>query len=169
MTIDKRNSNVLFRKLTSTLSNTAKKNKEKTDLGYKYLMEMKKEVQSDIFTLDNRIRMLDKSIKNQEAALNTNSIATLPLDSVLMIMDRPNISGFDISELTFIKMKNLGLTSLSKSDSLNSKINTYYNKYLAFFKKAMTFTIEKYHEYGSITSCCCWDISWRCEHESFSP
>tara|TARA_R110001632_G_scaffold43376_1_gene109923 strand:+ start:78848 stop:79282 length:435 start_codon:yes stop_codon:yes gene_type:complete len=91
---------------------------------------------------------LKKSIKNQEAALNTKSIATLPLDSVLMIMHRPNIGGFEISELTFNKMKNLGLTELSNNDSLNLKINTYYNKYLAFFKKAITFTIEKYHEYS---------------------
>ena len=128
--------------------NTSKENREKSDLGYKYLMEMKKEVQSDIFTLDNRIRMLDKSIKNQEAALNSKSIATLPLDSVLMIMNRPNIDGFEISELTFIKMKNLGLTALSKNDSLNSKINTYYNSNLAFFKKAITFTFEKYDEYS---------------------
>jgi len=128
--------------------NTNKENKEKSDLGYIYLNEMKKEVHDDLFTLDYRIRILEKSIKNQEAALNTNSIATLPLDSVLMIMDRPNIGGFDISELTFIKMKNLGLTSLSKSDSLNSKINTYYNSNLTYFKKAMTYTFEKYDEYS---------------------
>ena len=128
--------------------NTSKENREKSDLGYKYLMEMKKEVQSDIFTIDNRIRMLDKSIKNQEAALNTKSITTLPLDSVLMIMNRPNIGGFEISELTFNKMKNLGLTALSNNDSLNSKINTYYNSDLAFFKKAINFTFEKYDEYS---------------------
>lgn len=128
--------------------NTSKENREKTDLGYKYLMEMKKEVQSDIFIIDNRIRMLDKSIKNQEAALNTKSIANLPLDSVLMIMNRPNIGGFEISELTFNKMKNLGLTELSNNDSLNSKINTYYNSDLAFFKKAINFTFEKYDEYS---------------------
>ncbi len=127
--------------------NTTKENKEKTDLGYKYLTEMKKEVQGDIFVLESRIIMLKKSIKNQEAALNTKSIATLPLDSVLMIMNRPNIGGFEISELTFIKMKNLGLTALSNNDSLNSKINTYYNSDLAFFKKAINFTFEKYHEY----------------------
>jgi hypothetical protein len=128
--------------------NTSKENKEKSDLGYKYLTEMKQEVQSDLFILDSRIRMLKKSIKNQEEALNTKNIATLPLDSVLMIMDRPNIGGFEISELTFNKMKNLGLTALSNNDSLNSKINAYYNKSLAFFKKAMNFTIEKYHEYS---------------------
>jgi hypothetical protein len=129
--------------------NTSKENKEKSDLGYKYLSEMKQEVQGDIFILDYRIRLLEKSIKNQEAALNTKNIATLPLDSVLMIMDRPNIDGFDISELTFIKMKNLGLTALSKSDSLNSQINKYYNSNLVYFKKAMIFTFEKYDEYSN--------------------
>lgn len=127
--------------------NTNKENKENSDLGYKYLTEMKQEVQDDIFVLETRIRMLKKSIKNQEAALNTKCIATLPLDSVMMIMNRPNIGGFEISELTFIKMKNLGLTALSNNDSLNSKINTYYNSNLAFFKKAINFTFEKYHEY----------------------
>ena len=50
--------------------NTSKENKEKSDLGYKYLTEMKLEVQGDIFMLDTHIRGLEISITNQEAALS---------------------------------------------------------------------------------------------------
>jgi hypothetical protein len=127
--------------------NTAKENKEKSELGYKYLTEMRQEVQNDIFMLDTHIRRLDISIKNQEASLHTKSIATLPLDSLLMIMDRQNID-LNISELTFNRMKNLGLTSLSNNDSLNSKISNYYNNELVFFKRAMSFIYENTKQYS---------------------
>ncbi len=127
--------------------NTSKENKEKSDLGYKYLTEMKLEVQGDIFMLDTHIRGLEISITNQEAALNTKNIVTLPLDSVLMIMDRQNLD-LNISELTFSRMKNLGLVSLSNNESLNLQINTYYNNDLAFFKRAMNFIFENFDEYS---------------------
>jgi hypothetical protein len=96
--------------------------------------------------LDTRLRMLDKGIKNQEAALNTKSISTLSLDSLVMLMDRTNLD-ITISELTFNRMKNLGLTSLSNNDSLNSHISTYYNSDLAFFKSAISFVFEAFKDY----------------------
>ncbi|WP_051119633.1 hypothetical protein [Gillisia sp. CAL575] len=102
--------------------NSHKENKNKRILGYKYLTEMRNEVQNDLFMIDGRIKLLDKNIKNQEAALRTKNIAELPLDSINMIIKPINL-GFNISELTFNKMKNLGLTSLTKNDTLNTQIN----------------------------------------------
>ena len=128
--------------------NTSKENKEKSDLGYKHLTEMSKEVQYDIFMLETNIWRLGKNIKDQETALNTKSMASLPLDSVLMIMNRPNMA-LNMSELTFNRMKNLGLTSLSNNDSLNVQINTYYNSSLVYFKMAMVFIMEKYNLYSN--------------------
>ena len=43
--------------------NTNKENKEKSDLGYKYLTEIKKEVQDDIFMLYGSIGGLKKALK----------------------------------------------------------------------------------------------------------
>jgi len=48
--------------------NTNRDNKNKRDLGYKYLTEMRSEVQNDLHTIDERIKMLNENIKNQEAA-----------------------------------------------------------------------------------------------------
>ena len=35
---------------------------------------MRSEVQNDLFTIDERIKMLNENIKNQEAALSTKNI-----------------------------------------------------------------------------------------------
>jgi len=62
-------------------------------------------------------------------------------------MDQQNLD-LNISELTFSRMKNLGLVSLSNNESLNLQINTYYNNDLAFFKRAMNFIFENFDEYS---------------------
>ena len=126
--------------------NINKENKEKSDLGYKYLTEMKKEVQDDIFMLDGSIRRLKKSIKNQETALKTKSIAKLPLDSLSMIISPINLD-LNMSELTFNRMKNLGLTALSNNDSLNSQINNYYNSDLMYFKRGIAWLLEMHKKH----------------------
>lgn len=126
---------------------TNKENQERSDLGYKYLTEMKNEVLYDVFNLDWRIKMLNKNIKNQEAALRTKSIQALELDSLLMIMSQTSLD-LTLSELTFNKMKNLGLTSLSDNNKLNAKINTYYNSHLTYFKTIISFLLKTSNEYS---------------------
>jgi hypothetical protein len=126
--------------------NTAKENKEKSELGYKYLTEMRNEVQSDFFELDGRIRRLNRNIKNHEAALRTNNIDALPLDSINMILNPINLD-FEISELTFNRMKNLGLTSLSENEDLNLQISEYYNSWVVSLKLGMDFVFEELKKY----------------------
>ena len=53
-------------------------------------------------------------------------ISKLSIDSLSMIINSTNLD-FKTSELTFNKMNNLGITSLSNNDSLNLKITEYYN------------------------------------------
>lgn len=126
--------------------NTNKENKNKSDLGYQYLTEMRTEVQSDFFNLDRRIRMLDKNIKKHEAALRTKNINDLPLDSLIMVLTPVNLD-FEISELTFNRMKNLGLTSVTDNEALNSKINTYYNSSVVSLKLSMDYVFEELRKY----------------------
>lgn len=121
--------------------NTNRENKN--DLGYKYLTEMRAEVQNNLFLVNERIRMLNKNVKNQEAALNTKNITELPLDSINMITKPINL-GFNISELTFNKMKNLGLTTLTENDTLNAQINKYYNSDVEYLKLAMNYVLDMY-------------------------
>jgi len=87
--------------------NTAKENKKNCELSYKYLTEMRTEFQNDLFYLDVRIRELNISINNLEAALRTKNLDALPLDGINIILHPINLD-FAISALTFSKMKNLG-------------------------------------------------------------
>ncbi len=126
--------------------NTHKENKKNSDLGYQYLKEMKYEVQKDFFMIDGYIKRLQYNLKNHEAALKTNNIATLPLDSINMILTPENLD-FKISELTFIKMNNLGLTALSTNEKLNTQISDYYNADVVGLKLAMAYVFEELKKY----------------------
>jgi hypothetical protein len=99
---------------------------------------VKSELQDDVFMLDSYIIKLKKSIENQEAALNTKDINKLPLDSLPMIISSINLD-FKTSELTYNKMNNLGITSLTNNDSLNLKITEYYNSYVVSQKLGMNY------------------------------
>jgi hypothetical protein len=118
--------------------NNWNENNSKTKLGHKYLTQMKSELQDDALMLDNFIFRLKKDLENQEAALNTKDIARLPLDSLKMILNSTNLD-IKISELTYNKMNNLGLTALSNNESLNSKISEYYNSDVVFLKSAISY------------------------------
>jgi hypothetical protein len=126
--------------------NTHRENKEKSELGYQYLKEMKYEVQNDFFMINAIIKRLQFSIKNHEAALKTNNIATMTLDSINMILTPENLD-FKISELTFIKMNNLGLTALSANEKLNTQISDYYNADIVSLKLAMAYVFEELKKY----------------------
>ena len=126
--------------------NTNRENKTKRDLGYKYLTEMRSEVHNDLFMIDRRITMLQENIKNQEAASSTKNLGELPLDSINMIITPINLD-FKISELTFNKMKNLGLTSLTENEKLNFQINEYYNSHVESLKLSMDFVFEMFKKY----------------------
>lgn len=118
--------------------NNWNENRKKTKIGTQYLTEMRFELQNDINQLDFYINDLKKSIKNQEAALNTKDISKLSIDSLSMFITTINLD-FKISELTFTKMNNLGITSLSNNDSLNLKITEYYNSDVVRLKLAMNY------------------------------
>lgn len=133
--------------------NTNKENKIKSDLGYTYLKEMKNDLRDDFFEMDNIIRHLNKNIKRQEGALNTKNINELPLDSIRMIINPLEID-FTIGDLTFAKMKNLGITSITNNDIVSSRINRYYNfefvnmksdleEYSVHYKKHLDFLNSK--------------------------
>ena len=131
--------------------NTSKENKEKSELGFRYLTEMRTELQKDFFNIDRRIRSLELNIKNHEAALSTHNIEALPADSIVMILNPENLD-FKISELTFNRMKNLGLSSLTDNDNLNSEINSYYNSAVVSLNLSLKYLFEelrKYQDYFS--------------------
>lgn len=126
--------------------NNLNDNRKKSKLGYQFLTEMKSELTGDLFTLDDHIKKLKKNIENQEAAMNTKDIQKLSLDSLYMIITPVNLN-FRTSELTYLKMNNLGITSLSNNENLNSKILNYYNKNVEFLKGALSHVFDDLMKY----------------------
>ena len=126
--------------------NTNKENKIKSDLGYTYLEEMKNDLRDDFFEMYNYIGRLNKNIKRQEAALNTKNINELPLDSIRMIISPLKID-LAIGDLTFAKMKNLGITSITNNDIVTSSINRYYNFEFVDLKSDLEEYSEHYKNY----------------------
>lgn len=129
--------------------NTWKENKKKSDLGYSYLIEMRYEVEQDVIELDQYLKRINEWTQGHEDALNSRNFDHLPLDSLYNVV-RSMHTGFEINEETYNKMKNLGLTSLSKNEELNSQINTYYYVHLARLKKftdAADIAFNRHKEY----------------------
>tara|TARA_R110001632_G_scaffold213658_1_gene340069 strand:+ start:946 stop:1797 length:852 start_codon:yes stop_codon:yes gene_type:complete len=118
--------------------NNWNENKKKSKIGKQYLTEMRAELEVDIKQLDFFINDLKKSIKNQEAALNTKDISKLSIDSLSKIISSINLD-FKTSELTYNKMNNLGITKLSNNDSLNLRMTKYYNNVVVNLKLGMNF------------------------------
>lgn len=127
------------------INNWNEKRKE-TELGYQYLTEMRYELQDDVVLLDFYINALKKSIENHEAALNTKNINTLSLDSLYMLVTTQNLD-FKVSELTYNKMTNLGITKLSDNDQLNTMITNYYNKMVVTHKLSLAYLFEELKKY----------------------
>jgi hypothetical protein len=123
--------------------NNWNENQKKAELGYQYLTEIRNELQKDVKNLNNEINKLEENIKNQEAALNTKDISKLPLDSLSLIIHSINLD-FKTSQLTFNKMKNLGITKLSNNDGLNLKITEYYNDDLVSLKLLLNFDFNHF-------------------------
>ncbi len=63
-----------------------------------------------------------------------------------MILNPENLD-FKISELTFNRMKNLGLTALTENDALNSQINSYYNSSVVGLKLSLEYIFEELRKY----------------------
>lgn len=120
--------------------------RKQTELGYQYLTEMRYELQDDVEMLDYYINTLKKSIDNHEAALKTKNINTLPLDSLYMLVTAQNLD-FKVSELTYNKMNNLGITKLSDNNKLNTMINNYYNQRVVAQKLSLAYLFEELKKY----------------------
>jgi hypothetical protein len=128
------------------INNWNEKRKQK-ELGYKYLTEMRYELQADVSMIDGYISRLKKSIENHEAALQTKDINLLSLDSLSMLISPINLD-FKISELTYNKMNNLGPSELSTNNQLNTNITNYYNKRVVSLKLILAFLFESLKKYS---------------------
>lgn len=117
-----------------------------TKLGYDFLAEMKEELLDDVIMLESFEYRLVNNLTEQESALGTKNLDGLPWDSVKMILTPVNLD-IQVSELTFKKMTNLGLTALSKNDSLNAAISSYYNLDLVKFKRGIAYVFDHLKRY----------------------
>ena len=120
--------------------------KKKLETGLQYLSEMRYELESDVEMLDFFINKLKQNIQNQEAAMKSKDIYQLPIDSLNMILSSINLD-FKISELTYNKMKNLGISVITENKKLNSKITHYYNEEVVSLKLAIDYVFKEFKKY----------------------
>ena len=119
---------------------------ENLKLGSIYLSDIKNEIQTDLERIDIYIQMLNESIAKREKALQTENLHSLPLDSLSFILFSQNLD-IKFSQLTFDKIKNLGLARLLKNDSLNDRINRYYNEQVVGLKQYADYHFEYHKKY----------------------
>ncbi|WKK66499.1 DUF6090 family protein [Lutimonas zeaxanthinifaciens] len=117
--------------------------------GITYLKEMRSELQNDVWILGiGHLDRLKTRIKDQEKVVHSDKIGELPLDSLKEVVNPINLE-IRISEVTFNKMNNLGISELTDNDKLNSRILTHYNTYVNDFKMMMEYAFDRLIEYES--------------------
>ena len=117
------------------------------ELGITYLKEMRLELERDVLVISRlHLDRLKTSIERQEMAVRSKNISELPLDSLRILVNPINLE-MRISEVTFNKMKNLGISKLTDNDKLNARILTHYNTYLNEFKLGMEYINDRLIEY----------------------
>jgi hypothetical protein len=66
----------------------------------------------------------------------------------LLVLILPRFSLYNINNTTFVKVTNLGISELSKNDSLSEKLYSYYTKELNSFDEYITWEKENTNKEG---------------------
>jgi hypothetical protein len=105
------------------------------------LKSIKEDLVSDTIAFNESIERYEEMIDKKKKLMSLSKFEDTESDSLInMILN--NHSLYDINNTTFLKVTNLGITKLSKSDSLSNKIYNYYNKELKSFSEFMTWEKE---------------------------
>ena len=127
--------------------NNRNEERKALELGITYLKEMRLELERDVVVISRfYLDRLKTSIEHQERVVHSKNMSELPLDSLKLLVNPINLE-MRISEVTFNKMKNLGISELTDNDKLNARILTHYNTYLNFFTLRLEYWNDRLIEY----------------------
>lgn len=90
-----------------------------------FLFGLIDDLKSDISQFDQRIEFFNKMAEEKENILKLSNYESIDTDSLFLAI-RPRLSNYVINATTFNKIKNSGITQISKNDSLSEKIYNYY-------------------------------------------
>lgn len=106
------------------------------------LKGMVKDLSQDIAALDRTIGHYKSRLAFFERHLNKTDFTTTSTDTLFMLMDGGTIP-FAVTDLSYEKAKNLGISQLCSDDSLALRINEYYTQTLEFNKIIATYEFEE--------------------------
>ena len=108
--------------------------------GQTLMIELINEINSYVATCDRAAEGLRKSLKKQEAIFKEKDLSNLSVDSLNLgfLFDDSNID-IEVTQNTFERMKNQGITHLSEHDSLNQMISIYFSKTVFEFNRRIKF------------------------------
>ena len=124
-------------------------NEERKQLAYgqEILHELITEVNKNISSFNWTIGNLEKSIEDQETMFEIVDLRSLSSDSLWHLFSMANID-IKVSTNTFEKIKSQGLTRLSSNDSLNKKVNRYFDKSIVLFNRGIDFFWKRHEKRG---------------------
>jgi hypothetical protein len=105
------------------------------------LKNIKIDLVSDTLAFDKSIEIYKELLAKKKKLMSLSEFESIKSDSLINIIS-PTNSLYDINNTTFTTVTNLGITKLSKSDSLSNKIQSYYTKELKSFSEFITWEKE---------------------------
>ncbi len=106
-----------------------------------YLNSIKEDLITDKRAFSGNIDFYKNFLESKSKFLSLSQFQNISTDSLTNII-LPIYADYTINTTTFNKISNLGLTELSKNDSLSKKIYTYYTYEMEYFDSVMKWEVE---------------------------
>lgn len=107
-----------------------------------FLQNIKEDLITDTTEFHIYINFLTRNIANKKMLLSLTKFDNIPTDSLMEIYSSYSVDN-TITTTTFIKITNLGITEISKNESLSKKIYDYYTVQLELFSSLIKWDNEK--------------------------
>lgn len=106
-----------------------------------YLHDIKEDLISDTLAFNRNIGFYKNILDYKKSLLSLSQFENIPTDSISEIII-PHYGNYDINTTTFTKITNLGISELSKNDSLSKKIYNYYTTRIKYFNTIINWEIK---------------------------
>ena len=106
-----------------------------------YLHNIKEDLISDTLAFNRNIGFYKNILDYKKSLLSLSQFENISTDSLSNLIT-PQYGKYDLNTTTFTKITNLGISELSKNDSLSSKIYNYYTTRIKYFNTIINWEIE---------------------------
>jgi hypothetical protein len=113
-----------------------------TAKSHELLSGMVKDLALDISRLDRAITHYKSRLAFFERHFNATDFSTTPTDTLFSLFDGATVP-FTVTDLSYEKAKNLGISQLCSNDSLALRINTYYTESLELNKLLVQYEFDE--------------------------